>query len=51
MMRHANLPLIALCLITMLAGAVVGSALRAGMRGGMHLQAGEPYWMASSTGR
>jgi len=47
-MRKSDVPLLVLCLITLLAGAIVGSALRAGMRGGMQVQAGEPYWLAST---
>jgi hypothetical protein len=50
-MRGSNLPLIVLCLITLLAGAVVGAALRAGMQGGLRVEAGEPYWMASNARR
>jgi len=48
MMRKSDLWLVALCLVTMLAGAIVGSALRAGMQGGLVVQAGEPYWLAST---
>jgi hypothetical protein len=50
-MRKADFWLVALCLVTLLAGAIVGSALRAGMQGGLVVQAGEPYWLASNTGR
>jgi len=50
-MRGSNWPMIVLCLITLLAGAIVGSALRAGMQGGLRVEAGEPYWMASNAGQ
>jgi hypothetical protein len=50
-MRKSNIPLVLLCAITLLAGTIVGSALRSAMQGGMPLQAGEPYWMASNAVR
>ena len=46
-MRDKNWPVVVMFTITLLAGTIVGSALRAGMHESATMQAGEPYWLAS----
>ena len=47
-MRDRNWPVVVLFTITLVAGMIVGSALRSGLHNSAALQAGEPYWLASS---
>ncbi len=46
-MRKGNLATVMLFTITVLAGAIVGSALRSGMQDSAAFQAGEPNLLAS----
>ncbi len=49
-MRRTNLATTLLFAVAMLAGAIVGSALRSGMRGSLPVQAGEPILVTSIGG-